>query len=875
MMELSFGRWQFLLLIIIGILFVCSPVLSVDTPPARDADPGSYDDILKVAETSSPRDTLLHFIKDAEVTIRHTDSTTGLLDEVGYRAYSRIISMLDFTTTPGGSSRVVIAERLAMLYDVLSKIDLPEPEAIPDKELVESGEINQWTIPNTAISIKRTEAGPRKGAFLFSPQTVLYLPSYYRQLTKLESRPGFIPDVYNKLLADRDARMNQGYLIRKRLKPIDNSSPQALLQSFMKNVNEAYALVMETDKALKQKPPVISLEEAKQAEIVANNLLETAMMSLDLTRVPKNIRDDIGIESVLLLKEIIDRITLPPLEMIPDLGDIIFQREHAAGKIQGGIRWNIPDTPIEVIEIVKGVNAGSFNISSDSVEKLPKLYEKIKDLPYRNDYSNISNEYVSPGLSKGFYDYYISTPGNLIPGTTALGRAVDKLPSWTKEIHFGQTLWQYCILLVSLMVGGALLFLGRRIVMGNSSDFSPAGRFWRRAMLNVLIILVALILLDFLDNEVNLSGALLSLVDASLSAVYWAMTATLIFFIGMAVAEWIVGSPRIDPEGVQASYIRAIIGVISFISMIAVFVYGLAQIGVALGPLLASLGIGGLAVALAVRPTLENVIGSFMIFIDKPFRVGQRVNVMGQNGTIESIGLRSTKIRLLTGTLTSIPNKKLVDVEVENIGRRNHIRRNFNVNITYDTPPEKIVRAIDIIKEILSVPDSEAGNQSADAPHPNTAINYDEYPPRVYFNDMLADSLNIVVFYWYHPGEYWGFLEHSNWVNLQIIEQFNKEGIDFAFPTQTLHLAGDEKRPLTVGQKWESSEETFSPSTILAQASALGAQAVLSHSSRASDTMRPEPPNPSETIKTKVEGELTNAPLEDDLLCGEDGGDQR
>jgi len=83
--------------------------------------------------------------------------------------------------------------------------------------------------------------------------------------------------------------------------------------------------------------------------------------------------------------------------------------------------------------------------------------------------------------------------------------------------------------------------------------------------------------------------------------------------------------------------------------------------------------------------------------------------------------------------------------------------------------------------------------------YPNEAINQPDFPPRVYFNDLNADSLNILVIYWYHPAEYWDYLEHAHWVNVQIMERFNAEGIDFAFPTQTLHLAGDDKRPLTVG----------------------------------------------------------------------------
>jgi MscS family membrane protein len=203
---------------------------------------------------------------------------------------------------------------------------------------------------------------------------------------------------------------------------------------------------------------------------------------------------------------------------------------------------------------------------------------------------------------------------------------------------------------------------------------------------------------------------------------------------------------------------------------------------------IAGLGIGSLAVALAAQDTLKHFIGSFVIAGDKPFEIGQRVSIDGHEGTIESIGLRSTNIRTLEGHIVTFPNGELANKTIRNIGQRYFIRRLANITITYDTPPGKIQLAIDIIKEIL---DNHEG------------LNPD-LPPRVYFNEFNADSLNIQMIYWYHPPEYWQYMEFSQRVNFEIIRRFNKEGIDFAFPTQTLHLAGDPKRPLKVGVKNEA-----------------------------------------------------------------------
>lgn len=199
--------------------------------------------------------------------------------------------------------------------------------------------------------------------------------------------------------------------------------------------------------------------------------------------------------------------------------------------------------------------------------------------------------------------------------------------------------------------------------------------------------------------------------------------------------------------------------------------------------ILAGIGIGGLALGLAAQDTIRNFFGSLMIFADKPFNVGDLINLDGQLGSVAEVGIRTTKINTLDGHYLTVPNGVLANTTIHNIGKRPFIRRVFNVTITYDTPPEKLQRAIDILKEIL---DNHEGM------NPNL-------PPRVYFNNMNADSLNLQCFYWFHPPDFWKFMDFTQWVNNEIFKRFNEEKIDFAFPTQTIHLAGDKKRPLNVG----------------------------------------------------------------------------
>jgi len=194
--------------------------------------------------------------------------------------------------------------------------------------------------------------------------------------------------------------------------------------------------------------------------------------------------------------------------------------------------------------------------------------------------------------------------------------------------------------------------------------------------------------------------------------------------------------------------------------------------------ILLSAGVGGIAVALAARETIANFFGSITIFADRPFQINELVRINGHFGPIEEVGFRSTRLRTLEGHLVTIPNSIIANSIVENVGRRRFIRRTSNITITYDSGHTKAERAVEIIKDILGGIPQLNGD-------PDT-------PPRVYFNEFNDWSLNIYMSYWYRPGDdWWGFQQVNQQVNLEMMKRFEAEGIEFAFPTQTLHLKKD------------------------------------------------------------------------------------
>lgn len=201
--------------------------------------------------------------------------------------------------------------------------------------------------------------------------------------------------------------------------------------------------------------------------------------------------------------------------------------------------------------------------------------------------------------------------------------------------------------------------------------------------------------------------------------------------------------------------------------------------------IIAGFGLAGMAVALAAQDSLKNLFGFVMIALDQPFKIGERINFDGHDGVIEEVGLRSTKLRRLDGHLVSIPNMKAADNVIHNISKRESLQRIMNIALPYDTSIEKIEKALEILKSILK--DHEGMNP--------------DFPPRVYFNDLKTDCLNIFIIYWYFNVKYWEYLDHCQWVNFEILKRFEKEGIKMAYPSQTVYLAGESEQAKDFIQK--------------------------------------------------------------------------
>ena len=190
--------------------------------------------------------------------------------------------------------------------------------------------------------------------------------------------------------------------------------------------------------------------------------------------------------------------------------------------------------------------------------------------------------------------------------------------------------------------------------------------------------------------------------------------------------------------------------------------------GFDVGALIAGLGIGGLALALAAQDTVKNVFGGVMIFVDKPFRLGDRVKVNGFDGMIEEIGLRTTRLRTLAGRLVTIPNSTFMDQSIENVSMEPSRKVSFSLGLTYDTSPEDMEKALAILHQLLA--------DKKDVVTEDTWTTFDT------FGDF---ALGILFTYYIRKGA--DITATQTMMSMEILKRFNEAGLEFAFPTQTIY----------------------------------------------------------------------------------------
>jgi small-conductance mechanosensitive channel len=195
----------------------------------------------------------------------------------------------------------------------------------------------------------------------------------------------------------------------------------------------------------------------------------------------------------------------------------------------------------------------------------------------------------------------------------------------------------------------------------------------------------------------------------------------------------------------------------------------LSNFGIEIGPILAGASIGAVAIAFALQNVLTDVFASFAIYFDKPFKVGDFITIGTDSGTVKKIGIKTTRIQALQGEELVISNTQLLNSRINNFKKMDTRRIVFGFRVIYQTPVEKLEKIPKIVTKIIE-------------------LNPDAQPDRVHFKKLADSSLDYEVVYYVKSNDFRKYMDTQEKINLEIMRQFAKEGIDFAYPTRTIYM---------------------------------------------------------------------------------------
>ncbi len=772
-----------------GARLFLSLLFLLSLPAATLADTEDYfSNPLRPLDASSPKATLQDFIRYSEIgaaALSRGDAKTVNI------ATERSREALDFSEIARSHSWDKQTRRMLYLKEILDRLPADALDQAPDADEVRQLGISSWRIPKTRIEIARIDSGDRVGEFVFSADTVNNLHNYYRRIQHLPILSGKTHELYEQLIENRAAD-RLATRIRDALRPVEALSPRAVVDEFLFNMNQAYEVALAVDQAMDEDSTRITRAEAAEAAKKATLYIDRAVELLDLSNVPSRIRDDVGRESALMLKEIIDRAQLPPMTAIPS------ERAAAAAGGEEGLRWLFPHTGIEILRLNEGHEHEQYRFSAFTVANVQDFYKKVEDLPYRGETSRYAGEentnedqYTSAGTSPGFYERYIQTPGTLVPEFSMLAPFVDMLPEAASERFAGQTVWQWMTLLLSIILLGTLSWGAYKLVAVAQSDLAFGWSAWLHVIPPVITAALVRVIASFLDNEVNLTGWANIWMLTTATALTYLFVSLAIFRAIVAVIDLLFNRIR-DVDDRFESLVHLAANAIGFVVGVTLFVYGIRSLGIDVIPLVAGLGVGGLAVALAIRPTLENIFGGIILFADRPVHVGDFCSFGDQSGTVEKIGLRSTRIRARNRTLITVPNAVFSDMEITNWAVCDSMQIKTVIGVRYETTPEQMRWLLAKMRQLCFA-------------HPKI----ENETLRVRMHGFGASSLDIAVRVYALTTDWNEYFAIQEDLWLRFMDAIAESGTSIAFPSTTIYMGEDSGMDVEATQRAEAEVDAW------------------------------------------------------------------
>ena len=313
-----------------------------------------------------------------------------------------------------------------------------------------------------------------------------------------------------------------------------------------------------------------------------------------------------------------------------------------------------------------------------------------------------------------------------------------------------------------------LLYLAHRLTRPKSGQ----RRYWLRFFTALVLLPVTQGFRAFYEQQLIVVGPAYVVVDNTIVTLYYIIAAVAILNLGAAVAGTINASSRIDKNSLDANFVSVGCRAVAWLFAILVLATGISDLGVPLAAVIASLGVGGVAFALAAGPTLENLIAGVTLYLDKPVKIGQFCQFEDVLGTVEHIGLRSTRIRRWGGNLVSIPNARFAEYQLDNYNDARRLWIRQRLRLRYETSPEQLSYFLVKIREMLFA-------------HPNILS------PRVRLIGFGSDALTVEIVCYSDTGVWaqWHAIRED--VLLRIMEIIEASGARLALPSKTTYVARD------------------------------------------------------------------------------------
>lgn len=499
------------------------------------------------------------------------------------------------------------------------------------------------------------------------------------------------------------------------LAPIKTDSPRDTLRSFMRAMDR-------------------HVEALRRRDRKADAWLEDAVRCLDLSQANLVGREAIGREAARNLKEVIDRVIVIDYDKVPATSE--------------QPRWRLRGTEIAIHLMGSGERKDEFLFTPDTVARAKDFFLKVKELP------------LQPGTIGG--GFHAPWQEEFIP------------PSLLPEV-FGIAYWQW-------LAVGVLIFVG--LVMRQITRFGGfllkqatkrTAATWDddlvEAMTGPVTHLSTTGIWFASLHLLGITGTAYGVIAFLIKGAFFVNLAYLAYNLAGFLGTLVENRVKEKRQDINHGLLRLLRQTLQILALVFCLLMGAQNMGMDVASLIAGLGIGGLAFALAAKDTLANLFGSIMIMIDRPFRIGDYIVAKGTEGTVEEIGFRSTRVRTPANSLVSIPNSELVLANIDNLGMREFRRVRETYGLEYGTPPERIEAFCSGVRAILAA---------------NPAVKQGAY--EVWFSGLGASSLDVLVNYHLGVTTWTAELENRQAILLEVLRLAERLGIGFAFPTQTLHI---------------------------------------------------------------------------------------